>query len=177
MDTYGQPRLDHAELPTAEDKTIYTRRAPVKVPLDLKEWFSVEQLLAWVLEALEQVGEVDPAHQAGSPDPRRAFLLTLLTLAYVTEQFRNTDILRACASDPVFGHLCAGKAPFKQELEHFRRANRQLLQTLLAFVLDRAVEKRFDLEPGAIPAGLKRDLLIRAEERMDIARHMNTIDD
>lgn len=175
MDTYGQTRIDQAELPTAEDNTIYTRRAPVKVPLNLTEWFPERQLSLWIQEALDHT-EITPKGEANL-EARRTLMLTLLTLAYVTKQFRSSEIISACASDPAFKNLCGDKPPFKEELEHFRRANRGPLQNLLAFVLDRAVEKRFNLEPGTIPAGLKRDLLIRAEERMDIARHMNTWDD
>jgi hypothetical protein len=43
--------------------------------------------------------------------------------------------------------------------------------------LYRAVAERFHFAPGTVPAGLQRDLLIRAEERVDIARHMNTWDE
>jgi hypothetical protein len=176
VDTYGQTRFDQAELPTADDNTIFTRRAPLKVPLNLMEWFPEKQLVDWIQEALEQVGE---RGKSGAQDPenRRVLLLTLLTLAYVTQQFRSSDVIRACGSEPAFKSLCGDKPPFKEELEHFRRGNRPLLQTLLALVLERAVERRFTFEPGTVPAGLKRDLLIRSEERMDIARHMNTWDD
>jgi len=160
------------------DRTVLLERAPLDLPLNLAGWVAPEKIAHWILEEVAQVdfgkseGQGGPGHL---PESRSRVVLGVLLLAYSTHRFSSSEIVSACHSDKVLNGICEGKMPFIDELEHFRRRHRVLLENLLGQLLVRAVKEQF-LPVGHLPAGLQHSLMKRAVEQIDTARHMSTLD-
>lgn len=172
-------RLDEEPQEWTSDETVVLKRAPIAVPLDLREWFDTNTLLGWVADEVE-VREQSQAfvHQnPGASDSRRKMLALILTFALCTKKFELSQVLVACREEEPFKSLCQHQEPFPDELDHFRRVNRSLLQEAVGNVLLRALSDRFQMPIPQLPAAVHRDVRSRAEERLDIARHLSTWDE
>jgi hypothetical protein len=160
------------------DPTIFMERPPLDLPLDLAAWVAPEKIDQWIQEAIQKLDISMPGAQEFSllrPEDRPLVLLAVLLFAYATERFISSEIFGACHSDPLLQSRCAGKAPFPDEIEHFRRKNRLLLERLLGNLLERAVREKF-LPASQLAPGLLDSLRRRAVDQIDTARHMSTLD-
>jgi hypothetical protein len=172
MDT---ERFRKALPPVASDQTVYTKRGPLRLPMDLSQWIAPEKLAAWVKEEAEKLGPERPeAHEflRMLPETRPKVVLSLLVYAYATQVFSSEDIVQACHNNSVFRDLCNGEPAFPEELERFRRKHRILLENILAEILVRAVQEKY-VDIGKLPPGLEYSIFARAVDRLDTARHMD----
>lgn len=160
------------------DRTIFLERPPLEVPLNLTTWVAPEKIVDWIGEAVSKLdptrAEVQAFSQLG-PEQRPRVLLTVLLFAYATEKFGSSEIFGACHSDPVLRQICEAKPPFPNELEHFRRKNRLLLESLLGDIIKRAVREKY-LPASQLPPGLQDSLQKRAVDQINTARHLSTLD-
>jgi len=160
------------------ERTILLDRAPLDLPLNLATWVAPNKVADWILEELDRI-HFCPSEARGlarqPPEDRSQVVLAVLLFAYSTQRFSSSEIVAACHSDQVLNRLCGGRMPFIDELEHFRRQHRVLLENLLGQLLVRAVREQF-LPVGHLPAGLRHSLMKRAVEQVDTARHMSTLD-
>ncbi|HYG36886.1 MAG TPA: transposase [Clostridia bacterium] len=151
----------------------------VRLPLDLREWVGSGTLICWIHEELDRFCLQDfGLTEASYPEPicQPKTLLAILVYAYATETFESEGIEHACKSDTAFRLLCDGTTPYARELTLFRRRNRGLLVTLLVRLFTRALREQFVLGEANLPLGLRHRLHEEAVERLDIARHMDTVD-
>ena len=176
MDT---DRFRKASPPVASDKTVYTKLGPLRLPLDLSQWLAPEKLAAWAREETERLDPQRPEVQEFLrmlPETRPKVMLSLLLYAYATQVFSSEDIVEACHEQPIFRDLCNGKPAFPEELEHFRRKHRILLENLLAEIFSRAVREKY-VDIGKLPPGLEYSIFARAVDRLDTARHMDSAEE
>lgn len=172
-------RLDEEPLERTSDETIVLKRAPITVPMDLREWVDTMTLLTWVAEEVElhEQAEAFVHPNPGVSHTRRKTLALMLTFALCTRHFELSHIVLACREEEPFKSLCQGEEPFADELDHFRRVNRSFLQQALANVLLRALSAKFEMPASQLPTAVHRDVRSRAEERLDIARHLSNWDE
>ncbi|HEY5909029.1 MAG TPA: hypothetical protein VJA21_00340 [Verrucomicrobiae bacterium] len=152
--------------------------SPLDVPLDLATWVAPQTIAHWIREEIDQLDRSKPEVRgvlSHPPDARPQVILSVLLFAYSTQRFTNSEILAACHSDPVMKQLCDGQAPFADEIGHFRRTHRALLEFLLGQLLIRAVREKF-VEAGQLPPGLQRSLKNRAVDQIDTARHLSSLE-
>ncbi len=172
----GQDRTaGHAPGPPGGD-TMLLEASPLNVPLNLCQWVSPDLIAEWIKMEVERLdhtkSEVREA-MAAKVECHPEVLLSVLVFAYATQLYVSEEITSACHQDPVLRSLCRGKVPFAEELTHFRRTHRLLVENVLAQLLIRAVREKF-VELGELPAGLQHSLFGRAARRLDTARHMDT---
>lgn len=161
-------------------RTDPLRSPPVHVPLNLTEWFPEEKILSWVEQEIERLPRelLSPSSAPGAKvDERWRRLAVLMTFAYSVQVFRSGEIATACHTNSTLKSICANKAPFAQELEHFRRANRPVLEAALAGLLMRVMIAKLGAHPGTMPPAVHEQAFARAEELLDTARHLNTWDE
>jgi hypothetical protein len=91
--------------------------------------------------------------------------------------FSSEEIGRNCRTNAAFSALAGGKFLFRQELTHFRRRHRTLLTELVARVFIRTVSEWFRLSADEIAPYLETYLRRIAIERLDIARHLDAVDE
>lgn len=154
-------------------------RDQLNLPLDLTEWVAAGTLADWVEEEVEAFDWSSPNlldYLKRHPEFRPKEMLSLIAYAYSTQVFSAEEIVRRCYTDTVFRLICKNTAPSGEEIVRFRRENRGLLKGILYGVFVRAVRARFDLNDTLLPPGLKRYLLDKAVDRLNIARHMDSIE-
>jgi hypothetical protein len=147
-----------------------------KPPLDIREWIGPWLLASWIEEEADRLGRIeanvaDFLRQSSDNAPGR--VLRLLTFAYASRVFESDEIIQKCFSDAAFRGMCDGEPPSAQELRCFRRNHRVLLERSLSRILLRAVRQRFGLDFAIPQPELEADMLDRATERLNIARHMD----
>jgi hypothetical protein len=165
-----------AGIPVPGDNTTLLRRAPVDVPMNLADWVDTKKLAEWIHQEIAALDRSKPEIAEffrRPPEARPDLLLAILVYAYATQVFLSDEIIRACHLDPVLNELCDSTPPFRQEIDHFRRKGRPVLEHVLGKVLVRAVKERFNTS-GSLPPGLEYSLLHRAADRVQTARHMET---
>ena len=145
----------------------------------LRGWVDPFALASWVVEEAERLCPSTRLDEAF--DEKRecnpSVILTVLAYSYVTGVFSSEEIVRNCRINAAFGALAGGKFLFRHELTHFRRRHRTLLMELVARVFVRAVSEWFALGPDEIAPYLDSDLRRVAIERLDIARHLDAVDE
>ncbi len=157
--------------------TIILKRVPVNLPLNLADWFDAKTLLCWIAAEVDKVESAENPPGLQPPGARSRTLATLLTYAFATQHLELVEILRACRDTEPFQSLVGGHQPYPREVDHFRRINRALLQEMLANVYLLALAKKFGVPVDHLPPAVYRDVRMRAEERLDIARHLSTWDE
>jgi len=171
----GQEEQTGEKQAFAKGDTAFMRRPLQKLPLNLGEWILPAKLAEWVKEAVEHLDASKPEAreflQSPSESQERSILRAVL-YAYSTQVYRSKEIEAACHTDATFQALCEGRAPFPDEIEHFRRKHRALLETLLGQIIVRAVGEKF-AKVGELPPGFQNSLLHRAIDSIDTARHMD----
>lgn len=148
-----------------------------KLPADLREWVATGTLLAWIEQEIDKLNWSNPTlveYLRRHPEYRPRVLLSLLTLACVTQILSSQEIVRACQTDPVFGFLCQRVPPFAHELSQFRRKNRELVATVIACVFARALGGQ--MSRGPVPPELGQALYDRALGRLHVVRHLDMAD-
>lgn len=163
--------MNREKPPVAADQTVFTERGPLCLPKDLRQWVEQETLLKWISEEADTLQENPPSDAelvALDPKSRPRAFLELLVFAYATQNFVSEDICRSCCSDKTYKSLCRNAPPFKQELQHFRRKNRKLLESALSEVLMRAVKQRYS-KLGKLAPGVEYSLRCRVVDRVDTA--------
>ncbi len=166
--------------PIAADQTMYTERGPLRLPMDLRQWIPEEKLVEWINETVAANVHKEPSGPTETPQAavtgRGKALLSVIVLGCTTGIFTSEDIARACQSEKAFASLCVGEAPFRQELEQFRRNHRAILEHVLTAVLLQAVKERYS-KLEKLPPGMEYAVRCRAVDRLDTARHMDTWDE
>jgi hypothetical protein len=169
--------LENRNPPTGEgEQTTFLAASPIKLPLNLTEWVKPELLADWVRQAVKELDLVRPKVQDPAPAQQEERLrtnLAVLVYAYATQTYLNDEIIRACHSEPVFQGLCGHQPPFPEELKHFRRKFRAMLENTLTRILVRAVQEKY-VEVGELPPGLRYSLSGLAADYLDTARHIDT---
>jgi hypothetical protein len=156
------------------------REEEFSLPADLGEWAAPCTLMEWIEEEVERLDWKNPEvveYLRLHPDYRPKAMLCLLAYAYASQVFGSEEIVRRCYNDTVYRLLCEGKAPQAQQLIRFRRENRGLIKGILTYVFIRAVREQFELGTVLLPPGLKRYLLDNAVERLNTARHMDSMEE
>jgi hypothetical protein len=146
----------------------------VTMPTDLRSWFCVPTILAWIEQ---EVLQISGASNAANARKNVSGMLRVLTFAYATQVFASEEIAKECRGNQVFQWLCCGSTPFSQELRSFRRKNRLLLEKILSGLFMRAILHRFGLVAASVPEELRVDLSEHARERLNIARHLDAGDE
>jgi transposase len=162
------------EMPTPKPESEKEDR--LVFPLDLSDWLPQEQLLEAITAVVEEMNWENPeltAYLKKHPNYRPKTLLRLLSFAYAIGKFDAEEIESDCYADPFMRYICEGEPPRAVVFAKFRRANRFLLKTVLAYCFKEALKKKFKLGNTLLPSGLRRFLVETAEERLDLARHLD----
>ncbi len=148
----------------------------LQIPLDLTEWCSRKELVAWIKAEVETLDWEDPRlveYLRAHPNYYPKTWLCVLIFAYVTGTYESEEIVHLCYADDTFRSLCNGPVPSALELSRFRRENRGLLKWYLSQIFNRAVREKFGLGDMLIPVGFRQFLTETATIRLDIARHVD----
>jgi hypothetical protein len=146
---------------------------------ELRGWVDPFALASWVEKEAEGLGPLTSVEatvdEKAECDP--AIILSVLAYSYAIGVFSSEEIVRNCRTNSALSTLAGGKFLFRQELTRFRRRHRALLMELVGRVFIRAVSEWFGLDVGAIAPYLDTHLRRLAIERLDIARHLDAIDE
>lgn len=146
---------------------------------ELRGWVDPFALASWVVEEAERLSPSTKLDEAfdEKPESDLSVILTVLAYSYATGVFSSEEIVRNCRTNAAFGALAGGKFLFRQELTRFRRRHRTLVMELVARVFVRAVSECFALGPDKVAPYLDSHLRRLAIERLDIARHLDAVDE
>jgi hypothetical protein len=167
-------------LPPSPEGEAMAEQESFALPQDLTEWLGAALVMEWVEEEVERLEWNQPGVQAylkQHPDYCPKMMLSLLGYAYATHVLGSEDIVTRCYSDTTFRLLSRGNAPTATEVMRFRRENRGLLRGILYGVFVRALKEHYGSDALLLPPGLKRLLLDSATERLDVARHMDSLEE
>jgi hypothetical protein len=145
---------------------------------ELRGWVDPFVLASWVEKEADGLGpltRVATVDEKAECDP--GIILSVLAYSYALGVFSSEEIVRNCRTNSAVRALAGGKFLFRQELTRFRRRHRALLTELVARVFIRAVSEWFGLEVGRIAPYLDTHLRRLAIERLDIARHLDAVDE
>jgi len=146
---------------------------------ELRGWADPFALSSWVeaeAEALSYGAVMEGAfNQNGESDPR--ILLCVLAYSYAIGIFSSEEIVRSSRTRDAFKALSGGKFLIRQELKWFRCRNRPLLTELVARVFVRAICEWYSLGRTDVAPYINTHLRRLAIERLDIARHLDSIDE
>jgi len=144
----------------------------------LRDWVDPFVLASWVgteAEALSHDTGLEEAFDDKTEcDPN--IILSVLAYSYATGVFSSEEIVRNCRTNAAFGALSGGKFLFRQELTRFRRRHRALLTELIGRVYIRAVSE-WGIGRSELAPYLESFLRRMAIERLDIARHLDAVDE
>lgn len=151
----------------------------LEVPGDLGAWAGPGRLLRWVLEEVVNLDcygceEAWDSRACASCQPR--VMAALLAFAYARQMYDTEEIAQSRRMSPMLGVALSGRAPFPEELRCFRRRQRTFLGKVLTRVFIRAIQYRFDLGGTWITPELEQDVQRLAEERLNIAHHMDEVE-
>ena len=150
-----------------------------RVVAELRGWVDPFVLASWVGKEAEGLSPLTrfaaAVDEKSECDP--GVILSVLAYSYTLGVFSSEEIVRNCRTNSALGALAGGKFLFRQELTRFRRRHRALLTELVARIFIRAVSEWFGLEVGKIAPYLDTHLRRLAIERLDIARHLDAIDE
>jgi len=151
----------------------------LQLPQNLTEWVPVGTLVQWIGEEVSALDWETHFLQFVQPPPeyRPRILLSILCFASCIGIFGASEIIACCHSEPAFQDLCEKKVPFPDELDHFRRANRTMLETVLYRVFLRLTRHHKGLGSEPLSPSVDDYLRCKAVERLDISRHVNTWDE
>ncbi len=146
------------------------------LPWNLAECVAKEQVLEWIVEALDTL-EWDSPEVADllrpHPEFRPKVLLTLLTYAYATGVFAAADIVHECLVNETCRAITKGVPPTVEEIVSFRRGTRWLLQWLLFELFKRAAGAEGGLEDSRWPREQKLRLAEAAKLRVALAQELD----
>ena len=168
----GAGGLETAQAAAWGNDASFEAGTPFDLPLDICEWVAPSILAAWAGGEVQELDWHDSQPVPILQENRPQAILATLAFAYTTRVFDTEEILGACRQDPLFRSLCEGASPFAQDLIRCRRENRGRLVAVLARILTRAIQQRFNLPATPLSLALTRRVLENAAGRLDIARHM-----
>jgi len=146
---------------------------------ELRSWADPFALASWVeqeAEILNHGARISGVFDSTAEcDP--SMILSVLGYSYAIGVFSSEDIARNSRANNAFNALAGGKFLFRQELTVFRRRNRALLTELVARVFVRAVCEWYGLGRTEVAPYLDSYLRRLAIERLDIARHLDAVDE
>jgi hypothetical protein len=146
---------------------------------ELRGWVDPFVLASWVgteAEALSHDTRLEEAFDEKTQcDPN--IILSVLAYSYATGVFSSEEIVCNCRTNAAFGALSGGKFLFRQELTRSRRRHRALLTELMGRVYIRAVCEWFRFDRTGLAPYLESFLRRMAIERLDIARHLDAVDE
>jgi len=145
---------------------------------ELCGWVDPFVLASWVEKEAEGVGplaKIATVDEKAECDP--GIILSVLAYSYALGVFSSEEIVRNCRTNAALHTLAGGKFLFRQELTRFRRRHRALLTEFVARVFIRAVAEWYGLDGGKIAPYLDTHLRRLAIERLDIARHLDAVDE
>jgi hypothetical protein len=150
-----------------------------KVIGELRSWADPFALASWVESEAEALsyhsGMEEGFDQKSECNP--GIILGVLGYSYAIGIFSSEEIVRHCRTNDAFGALAGGKFLFRQELTRFRRRNRPLLIELIGRVFVRAVSEWYGLGRTEVAPYIESYLRRMAIERLDIARHLDMVDE
>jgi len=145
----------------------------------LSNWADSFALASWVdaeAHALSYgLGMEEAIDQKADCNP--AVGLSVLGYSYVIGIFSSEEIVRHCRTNEAFAALSGRKFLFRQELTLFRRRHRPLLIELIGRVFVRAVCEWYGVGRTDVAPYIESHLRRMAVERLDIARHLDTVDE
>src|SRR5829696_3702184 len=141
------------------------------IPADLSAWAEKPVLLQWVVEEIDTLDWTNSElvqFLRANPKFQPRFILVLMIYCYATGRFDSEDVVEVYFAEGNLKSLFPGQVPAAATLKRFRRDHRGLLRWGLSQVLKRALRHRFELgETAAIPAGLNRQMVEVATNRLD----------
>lgn len=150
-----------------------------KVISELNRWADPYALASWVVSEADALsygmmmqGAFD---QKEHSDP--GALLSILAYSYVNGIFSSEEVVQNCRTNEAFAALSGGKFLFRHEVKWFRCRNRPLLTELVGRVFVRAICEWYGLGRTEVAPNIETYLRRLAVERLDIARHLDTVDD
>lgn len=146
---------------------------------NLRAWVDPFALAWWVEQEAELTGcnSRMPEMFDHSAESSPRVILCVLAFSYTVGVCSSEEIVRNCQINSAYRVLGGGNYLLRQELIHFRRRHRRLLIELLARIFRRAIKERFSFADAALPASMEEHLRKLAVERLDIARHLDAIDE
>jgi transposase len=116
------------------------RDTPMLLPCDLREWVGADDLVHFVVEALQGVELPDKAAKrgSGSEEYPPLMMLALLIYCYATGVFSSRKIERFTYESVSVRYLCANTHPDHDTIATFRRSHRQLFAQSFTSVLQLA---------------------------------------
>ena len=118
------------------------RDTPMLLPCDLREWVAEDDLVHFVLAALEDVQLPDAAGKAGrgSEEYPPLMMLGLLVYSYAVGVFSSRKIERLTYENVSVRYLCANTHPDHDTIATFRRSHKELFAASFTAVLRLARE-------------------------------------
>lgn len=117
------------------------RETPMLLPPDLRDWVAKDDLVSFVIEAVEQCDlSAAKVNQRGSGDRQYppVMMLALLIYGYAHRLFSSRVIEKATYSHVSVRYLCANLHPDHDTIAAFRRENGPLLEECFLSVLQLA---------------------------------------
>lgn len=117
------------------------RETPLLLPMDLREWVAADDLVHFVVEAVNEVdvrGEEGRGRGSEQYPPR--MMLALLIYSYAGGVFSSRKIERLTYQDVSVRYLCANTHPDHDTIAAFRAKRRELFERSFATVIKLARE-------------------------------------
>ena len=117
------------------------RDTPMLLPLSLQDWVPADHLVHFIIDAVEQLDlRTARINERGSGDAQYppATMLALLVYSYATGTFASRRIEQSSFDNVAVRYLCADTHPDHDTICEFRRANRALLSSAFAQILELA---------------------------------------
>ena len=137
---------------------LVDRQTPMFLPCDLREWLPADQIVHFILDAVEQLPlnhfHVN-ARGTGSEQYPPAMMLTLLIYCYATGRFGSRTIEAATHSDVAVRYICANRHPDHDSICTFRTANEPAFVAAFTHVLPLAHQLRLTQLGGISVDGTK----------------------
>lgn len=118
------------------------RDTPMLLPCDLRDWVAEDDLVHFVVAALQDVPVPDAAGKrgSGSEEYPPLMMLGLLIYSYATGVFSSRKIERLTHESVSVRYLCANTHPDHDTIATFRRHNKELFSRSFVAVLQLARE-------------------------------------
>jgi hypothetical protein len=174
-----ESQVHEAGLIISQDRQIVGLEEVSRLISELRGWVDPIVLASWVEREAEGVRGLSRIEgmfdEKAECDP--TIILSILAYSYALGVFSSEEIVRNCRTNAAFNALSGGKFLFRQELTRFRRRHRTLVTELVARVFIRAVSEWFGLVATETSPYLDTNLRRLAIERLDIARHLDVVDE
>lgn len=150
-----------------------------KVIGELHRWVDPYVLASWVVSEADALscGVTMEGTMGRKTESDSRAVLSILAYSYVIGVYSSEEVVRNCRTNDAFAVLAGGKFLFRHELKWFRCRHRPLLTQLVGRIFVRATCEWYGLGQTDIAPHIESYLRRLAVERLDIARHLDTIDE